>query len=313
MRTGRSWSVALVVLLALAVGSPGCGRKEREESATSGDLSVCACESHQELFGEIAGTFSGVYKQAAVSVLGATTREAIVALINDSVKVIVTDRPLNAEERAAVTRGKIDLQEIAVARDAFAVLVNRLNETATFSLESLRGILDGSTADWSQVPGSGLAGPLELVLTDRNSGAYELLKDGFFSLAGDLPVTAVQPSQGEVVRYVARRPQAIGLVSVACYRSPSLAGVASDSSGTVKPLAFAGVDSTGLQVTHRLHQANIHLGRYPLGYSVYVYFRKESELAAGFTAFIAGAEGQKIILDWGLVPVTMPVRIVTLT
>jgi phosphate transport system substrate-binding protein len=313
MKTSDLWSVALVVLLALGVASAGCGRKGPGETATSGNLTVCVCESHVELFQEIAGTFHDLYKEASVSVVGATTRGAIVGLINDSVKVIVTDRPLNAEEWGVVKKEKIDLQEIAVARDAFAVVVNRLNETTTFSRESLRGILAGTTADWSQVPGSGLSGPVELALTDRNSGAYELLRDSLFSLAGDLAVAAVLPSQREVVQHVARRPQAIGLVSVACYRSPSLAGVTSDSSGTVKALAFAGVDSTGQQVVHRLHQANIHLGRYPLSYSVYVYFRKESDLAAGFTAFVAGAEGQKMILDWGLVPVTMPVRIVTLT
>jgi phosphate transport system substrate-binding protein len=313
MKTGKPWSVALVAMLALGVASAGCGRKGPGESATSGKLTVCACESHVELFGEIASTFNHLYKEASVSVVGSTTREAIVGIINDSVKVIVTDRPLNAEEQAVVKKEKIDLQEIAVAKDAFAVLVNRLNETPTFSLESLRAILTGATTDWSQVPGSGLSGPVELALTDRNSGAYELLKDTFFSLTADLAVAAVLPSQREVVQYVARRPQAVGLVSVACYRGPSLAAVTSDSAGTVKALAFAGADSTGQQVTHRLHQANIHLGRYPLNYSVYVYFRKESDLAAGFAAFIAGAEGQKMILDWGLVPVTMPVRIVTLT
>ena len=303
----------MVVGLCLAVAGTGCGRKTEEETATKGRLSVCVSEAHLELFQREAEQFNSLYKEAAVSVFGASTREAIVNLLNDSVPMIVTDRALNAEEQAVVKKEKMDLQEVAIAKDALAIVVSRLNGTGTFSMEFLREVLTRTVSDWGQVPGSGLVGPIELVLTDRNSGAYELMKEHFLGLTEDLPVAVVLRSQREVLEYVAGHPQALGIVSAACYKSPSVAAVTADSSGTVKTLAFAGVDSTGQQATHRLHQANIHLGRYPLGYEIYVYFRKDSNLAIGFAGFVAGAEGQKIVLDWGLVPVTMPVRIVTLT
>jgi phosphate transport system substrate-binding protein len=313
MKTSRFGPVAVAAALCVLAAVPGCGRKAEEETATRGRLLVCISEAHLELFQREAEQFNSLYKEAGVSVFGASTREAIVNLINDSVPMIASDRQLNAEERAVVAKEKIDLQEVAIAKDALAVVTSRLNGTGTFSMESLRDILTRKVADWGQVPGSGLVGPIELVMTDRNSGAYELVKDHFFGLAEDLPVAVALASQREVVEYVGKHPQALGVVSVACYRSPSVSTVTADSSGTVKTLAFAGVDSTGQQATHRLHQANIHLGRYPLVYDVYVYFSKASNLAAGFAGFVAGAEGQKIVLDWGLVPVTMPVRIVTLT
>jgi phosphate transport system substrate-binding protein len=312
MTTSRLWPLLLAAVAVVGALPFGCGG-ERGETPTSGRVTVCVSESHLELFQEIAATFNGVYKEASVSALGATSREAIVNLINDSVKVIVTDRPLNAEEQAVVAREKIDLEEVAVAEDGLAVVVNRVNDAATFTVEGLRGIATGEVTDWGQIAGSGLSGPIELVLTGRNSGAYELLKDRFLSVPGDLAVGAVEPSQREVVDHVASRPQAVGVVSGACWRSPSLAPLTDVTAGAVKALAFSAVDSAGLPATHVFHQANIHLGRYPLHYPVYLYFRKESSLAAGFCAFVAGAHGQKMILDWGLVPATMPVRIVTLT
>jgi phosphate transport system substrate-binding protein len=276
-------------------------------------LAVCACESHLELVQSEAAQFTSIYKQASVSVFGTTTREAIVGLLNDSVRVIVTDRQLNAEERAAAAAAEMDLEEIAVAKDAFAVVVNRVNETPTFTLDVLKGMLGGRVSDWGQVEGSGLTGPVEVVLTGRNSGAYELLKDRLLDLPEDIRASVVPASQREVLDYVATHAQAVGVVSFACFRSPSALAVTSDSAGAVRALAFWGADSTGRAAAHRLHQANIHLDRYPLTYSVYMYFRKDSNLAAGFAGFVAGPVGQKIILDWGLVPVTMPVRIVTLT
>jgi phosphate transport system substrate-binding protein len=309
-RPGRVVLLVVVVLVLAAV--VGCSRGGKEQTATSGNLTACVSESHLELFQAEAEQFNSLYKDASVVVVGASTREAIVNLINDSVQVIAVDRKLNVEEQAVVKKEHIDLQEVQIAEDALAVVVNRVNETEVFSMESLRDMVWGRVTDWGQVPGSGLTGTIEVVLTGRNSGTYEILKDHFFSEAEDIPIAVAAASEREVIEYVAKHPQALGVVSTASYRSPSVAAV-TDSSGGVKALAFAGVDSTGHEVRHRLHQANIHLGRYPLHYPVYVYFRKNSNIAVGFAGFVAGAEGQKIILDWGLVPATMPVRIVTLT
>ena len=81
----------------------------------------------------------------------------------------------------------------------------------------------------------------------------------------------------------------------------------------VRSLAFTGVDSTGQKASYGFYQAYVHLGKYPLNYPVYICLNdSKSALGAGFSAFIASAPGQKIILDWGLVPVTMPVRLVQL-
>lgn len=304
--------LAVLLVASLTLASGGCGGADKE-TPTKGNLTVCACESHAELVRSEADQFNGLYKEANVSVSGATTREAIVNLLNDSVPVIVTDRRLNAEEQAVVAKADMNLEEVAVAKDALAVVVNRVNATPTFTLESLKDIVTGRLRDWSEIEGSGLSGPMELVLTGRNSGAYELLKDHLLGLSEDIPMAVAPASQREVLDYVAAHPQAIGVVSFACYRSPSAQTVTADSAGAVRALAFWGADSTGRAAVHRLHQANIHLDRYPLTYSVYLYFRKDSSLGAGFTGFVAGPVGQKIILDWGLVPATMPVRIVTLT
>jgi len=148
--------------------------------------------------------------------------------------------------------------------------------------------------DWSQVPGSGLAGPLELVLTTGTPAPTSCSRR---SLARRRPSGhrgAAFP--GRSGKYVARRPQAIGLVSVACYRT-FVAGVASDSSAR-SSRCLPG-DSTGLQVTHRLHQGNpsraLSLGTRCTSISARI------GTCSRFTAFNSWARGRDI-LDWGLVP-----------
>jgi len=307
-------SFALAALLCLAGAGMSCSRLAEQQTATKGSIKVLTSESHLDLIQKEAQDFTSLYKDAKVSVSGATTRGAIVALLNDSVSVIVVDRALNQEEEQVAQKAKMKLEKINIALDAVAVVVNHLNETQGISNQTLKDVLARRITDWNQIRGSGLSGPVELVMTGRNSGIYELVKDYFFSLPGDIQASVVLPSQKEVIEYVAKSPQAVGLVSLAALKSPSVAPLVADSTtAVVKALSFAGQDSTGKPVLQKLYQAHIYLGRYPLSYPVYIYSRKDSNLAAGFVSFITGTEGQKLILNWGLVPVTMPVRIVTLT
>jgi phosphate transport system substrate-binding protein len=127
----------------------------------------------------------------------------------------------------------------------------------------------------------------------------------------DITPSVIADSQREVLNFVANHPRAVGLVSVACYKDTSFQS--QETRNQIHPLAFSGVDSLGQQTLYKLHQANIYLGQYPLHYPVYAYYSKRSQLALGFYSFVASAAGQKIILDWGLVPATMPVRLVQIT
>lgn len=307
----KTSSYILTVLFFL--GIHGCNQYVDEETAIKGKLLVCAAESHYDLIQSEADQFNSLYAEAKISVFGATTREAIVHLLNDSVRIIITDRKLNAEEQEIAKQAKLDLTEIKIAQDALAVIVHPLNGITSLSMESLKNILLKKVTNWSQFQDADLTGPIEVALTGRNSGAYELIKNYFFNLTEEIPAAVILASQKEVLEYVAKHPQAIGLVSVAYYKNLSARSSATDSIQTVRALAFVGVDSTGQKTVSKLHQANIYLGRYPLNYPVYIYFQKKSALAVGFSGFMAGATGQKLILNWGLVPITMPVRIVTIT
>lgn len=61
----------------------------------------------------------------------------------------------------------------------------------------------------------------------------------------------------------------------------------------------------------RPYQAYIATGSYPLSRPVYILLNDpRGALPSGFTAFLTGARGQRIILKSGLVPATEPVRIV---
>ena len=62
------------------------------------------------------------------------------------------------------------------------------------------------------------------------------------------------------------------------------------------------------------HPAYVYQGYYPVVAPVYVYTRNiEQDVSMGFIAFLTSVAGQRVFQNDGLVPATMPVRLVHLT
>jgi phosphate transport system substrate-binding protein len=72
------------------------------------------------------------------------------------------------------------------------------------------------------------------------------------------------------------------------------------------------MDSTGMQLDYyKPYQAYIALKNYPLTRDVMIINREgRNGLGTGFASFVAGDKGQRMIRLMGLLPATMPVRII---
>jgi phosphate transport system substrate-binding protein len=158
-----------------------------------------------------------------------------------------------------------------------------------------------------------LRGPIELCLTGKNSGLYEMVARHFFKIQGDVPVAAVAPSQRSILEYVATHPEALGLISYAMWKDTS-DPTQERWKREARVLAFAVKDSQGVLTTVKLTQRSIYDQYYPLTYSLYIYTSERMPgTAQGFSAFVAGDRGQRMFQYAGLVPKTMPYRTIQLT
>ena len=293
-----------VVACLIAALLAGC-RKQNEDTPTHGSLSLASCESQSLVLQKEAQDFQRIYTETRVTVSVRSTREAIVALLNDSLRMICTDRPLNEEERSIVRKADIPLVETKIAEDALAVIVHPSNPMNQISFASLGTIFRGETRSWSKIPEARWTGSIDAVLMGRNSGTHELLANTFLKTNGALAPAHLAQSQQEIVLYVARTPRAIGVVTISAIR---------DSIANVKTLAVESLNKEAPTPFVKLHQANVYRDYYPLHYPVYLYSTaKLASVASGFSAFVASVPGQKILLNAGLVPATMPVRLVQLT
>lgn len=277
----------------------------KEDTPSSGNLVGLVSESQSAVLATQAEQFESLYREAHVTLYATSTRDAIVQFLNDSVRFICVDRPMNAEERAVAAKAGKEFGEFPVAEDALAFIVQRGNPATEITQDAIRRVVDGTLTDWKGVTPAG-SGAVRLAVTGRNSGTYELLLRHFLKSDGDAAAAFVADSQAAVVDFVAGHSGAIGVVSVSALR---------DTSKQIRALAVERIDSTtGAKEFVKLHQAHIYQERYPYHYPVYVYsIAGIRGVHQGLTTFIASAPGQKNFQKAGLVPKTMPVRLVKLT
>ncbi len=298
------WSL---VLMAVFMGCQG----ERRETPTRGNLAVVVAESVGPVIREEQKKFEEIYPEAHVTLLFASTREAITRLFNDSITMIVTSRPLNAEERDVAARAKMTVHDYKIALDGVALIVNNENPVSRLRTTQIDSILTGAMTTWSGVGGRKSGAGIEVCLPDRNTGTFEFLA---MKVLGGKQIAApasVAANSDEMLSYVSGHPDALGFVGA------NWLGV-NNNKDRVKPLELCdplSPDSLGLKDKYfSPHQAYFYQRSYPLTREIFVLSRADNYgVAAGFTSFMTSAPGQKIIVQNGLAPATMPVRLVELT
>ena len=254
--------------------------------------------------------FTRIYEQAAITHLSSSTRDAIVQLLNDSVKLIVSPRDFNDEEKRVIAQNELDVTTTKLAYDGVAVVVNSKNSLKRITVEELKEILTGKIDQWSQVPGSGFNSKIVAAMGDPNSGVYEYVKMRITGGEQFAPIVVPCSTTTEVFSVVKEHPNAVGFAAIAWLSQAS-------SDITVLEIGDPNFkrDTTSTILEYFApFQAYIYQNYYPLSRTIYIFTHNAgSGVALGFSSFAAGVEGQKIIVKNGLVPATMPVRLVQLT
>jgi phosphate transport system substrate-binding protein len=117
-------------------------------------------------------------------------------------------------------------------------------------------------------------------------------------------------SNEDVVNYVESHKNAIGIVSVN-WISDRQDSVSHSFLSKVNVVAVSNEIEPDGGYYYRPYQGYVADKSYPFIRSVYVICRETfSGLGSGFSSFLAGDIGQRIILKSGMVPATMPIRLI---
>jgi len=290
------------ILLILLTGVGGC--KKKDETATSGHRLLLTTDPYAPVMQQEVEQFMSIYPEVKMEVRSASTREAVVLLLNDSVRSIVIDRQFNEEERQVIQQAAIRIVENRIAEDGVAIIVHKKNPISNIRTESIRSIVANTVKDWSQITEAHWSGTIDFVLTSKNSGMYELLQKKIFSISKPLEPTTVVPNQNEVVKYVSLHPRSVGCVA---------ASFVNDEIEQIKVIPILTKSPEGIEKEYAPRQQEIYNTLYPLHYSLYLYNAEtKTSVGVGFGALVLSNVGQKIIQKAGLVPASIPYRTIQL-
>ncbi|HEX8038611.1 MAG TPA: substrate-binding domain-containing protein [Chryseosolibacter sp.] len=224
--------------------------------------------------------------------------------MKDSVRLAVVTRRFTQEEKNYYKSIKITPTELDVAVSAVALIVHRDNPDTLISMDQLKALLQGRINLWSQLNSKNKAG-IEIVFDNPNSGLIRHLKDSVARVKTLPPNCFAVNNNTAVIDYVSENKNALGLIGLE-WISDKDDSTSNSFLKRVKVMSVAG-DSTHFKP----YQAYLALKYYPLSRRITILSREaRAGLGSGFMAFVASERGQRIILKAGLLPVTMPLRVV---
>ncbi|MEX1239596.1 MAG: substrate-binding domain-containing protein [Cyclobacteriaceae bacterium] len=305
MNSVRKISVLLFPALLFIAGCQDRDRQGRVlDTPTTGFIRISIDESLRPLVETELNTFEALYTRADIEPFYYPEAQAIDALMMDSVRIAVVTRKFTKEEKDYFKDIKITPTELDVALSAVALIVHRENADTLINMDQLRSLLQGKINLWSQIGSKNEAG-IEIVFDNPNSGLIRHLKDSVAKVDKLPPNTFAVQNNEAVIDYVSENKNALGLIGLE-WISDKDDSTSNTFLRRVRVMSVAG-DSTHFKP----YQAYLALKYYPLSRKITILSREaRAGLGNGFMAFFASERGQRIVLKAGLVPVTMPLRVV---
>lgn len=298
----------VVFILPIVLLLAACKDRDRDgnvlDTPTSGFIKIAIDESLRPLIDAEVSTFEGLYTRADIESHYFAEADAIDALLKDSVRLAVVTRKFTASEKEYFKRIKITPTELDIAISAIALIVHRDNPDTLINMDQIRSLLQGTTNTWSELGSKKKAG-IEIVFDNPNSGLIRHLKDSVAKV-DTLPSNCFAVENNEaVIDFVSQNENALGLIGIE-WISDKDDSTSNSFLNRIRVMSVAG-DSAHFKP----YQAYLALKYYPLSRRITILSREaRTGLGNGFMAFVASEGGQRIVLKAGLVPVTMPLRVV---
>lgn len=279
------------------------------DTPTSGAIRIAVDDNYAPLISDQIDLFQSIYTDAKITARYTSEDSVFKLLLADSVRCIVVNRELNDYEKQQFEQLKITPRVTCVAIDALALIAHPSFPDSVVLYQQLGKWLGDTIHQKLALTG----GTYSLVFDNERSANVRMIRE-LFKTGNRLPAYCYALNTNhEVIDYVSQHPKSIGLIGVNWLTNHD--SVTQSFTNRVKILHVGTkVNTDGQGTSYQPYQAFIADKSYPLTRKVYVISREaRSGLATGFSAFIAGDKGQRVVLKAGLVPATMPVRIIGIT
>lgn len=290
-----------------------CQNKSKDkftDTYSSGVIPIAVDENFQPIIQEEIDVFEALFPKTGIVPNYTNEVNAINLLLKDSVRLAIATRPLSSNEENYLKGKKFSPHSYKLATDGIALIINNHNPDSLITLNDIRKILTGEALNWKEIYPKSKLGKFQVVFDNKNSSTVRYAID---SICNGKPLSNKLNAQNtnlEVIDYVSKTPNAIGIIGV------NWLGNHKDTTNLsfkneIRVMAVSAESEATVANSYRPFQAYLFYGYYPLTRNVYIILNDpRGSLPSGFTSFLTLDRGQRIILKSGLLPATQPVRIV---
>ena len=284
--------ISLVSLLFFYNCSPSENEKKKwPDSWNKGTIDISADESFKPIVNALIEVFEANFPGTHIIPHYKPEAECLKDFANDSIRVVIATRGYtHNEEYYMIDSLKLAPSMLTVARDAIAVIVNPQSADTLLTMNELRQILTGRFTKKLIPVFDGV----------KATSTVRFIVDSVLHSDSLSPNTVAARTSEQVIDYVAKTPDAIGLIGV------SWIGNKEDTTqmNFLKKVKIVSLESTNRPGGFVLpYQVNISTKIYPMVRDL-VYTLKENHvgLGKGFTDFMASDVGQLIFKRAYLAP-----------
>ena len=286
--------VVLFSMLFFLLGCSANQKKDKKDDILSGELPVSVDETILPLFLEQKEVFESSYYNARIAVQPNPEIQAINALLKGDANIAFLTRELTKEEGKYFEKKSIQARVYPVAYDGIVLVTNVGSADTSMRVDEIIGLLQGNKVKETR-----------LVFDNLNSSILRyFVNRGKIEKVANTYVEAMHDSK-EVLAEIAKTTGKIGFISYNQYLSLKSSFTEMDKIRILSVLNEEGGRSRYVLPS----QASLSTDEYPLKRTIYVLnYQPNMGLGVGFSAFMTGDRGQRIVLKSGLLPATMPGR-----
>lgn len=275
----RSFTTLALAVLLVAPLVAGCGGNRAR------NITVKGSDTMVLLGQKWADEYMKAHAGEVVAVTGGGSGTGIAQLINGTIDIAQSSRPMKDEEKAKIAESTgAPVEEFVMARDGVTVYVHTSNPLTQITLEQLKGIYTGTITNWTALGGADE--PIIVYSRENNSGTYVFFKEHVLGGADYVAEAQTLPGTAAVVNGVTHDPRGIGYGGIAF-------------GGGIRHLAIVGADGTPVEPS----EETIRSGAYALSRPLYWYLTKQAGAPArALLAWAQGAEGQGLVTAAGYFP-----------
>ncbi|RPH33372.1 MAG: phosphate ABC transporter substrate-binding protein, PhoT family [Bacteroidales bacterium] len=299
---------AIFAAIAIFVSCRSESKQALDETPTRGDIKISVDESYQPIIDSEIFVFSRYYQYANITPRYKPEVDIINDFMNDSVKLIITNKQLTEEQIKTLRDTLIIARTTAFAFDAIALIVNKENRDTILTYQQVKDIFLGNIKTWKDIKPNSKLDKISVVFDNTKSGNVRYFKEKF-EIATQLPENfyAVNTNE-EVINFISKNRNALGIISVNWISDKDDPQSRKFTNG-IRVMAISPFyDNTSFYLPE---QGAIYNKSYPFTREVYLISRETfAGLGSGFVQWVTHDQGQRIILKSGLVPSVSPIRLI---